>query len=279
MKSHTLKSVVLAILIMLAMVIACSDNSTDSNGKPEGDPDDAAFLAAKQVMDDADQVLRGAYIIMWIDFRKTTYAAPDPPEYHSSSGYWYNSDTQTDGTAIMTLVDSFRLWHGGTPVQYADSALLTKIEGGFHINGVNAPTFDTAITNHELTLIGAAGDVYAGENITGNSTGDYHVNEYSDIEGHAEIGTCLIRADLISESNDVMSLDIWDIVIDDSLPDDGNFTEAGMISITPLDPQYSVESGNPWSSNTAFEGGIILTTIYENTSNKWTVVDTIDTSK
>ena len=190
-------------------------------------------------------------------------------------GYWFRDDTQYSGSAEINIVDSFQLWHGETPVQYADSALLTRIVAGFYVLAFDASTHDTTTGNLILTFSGNAGDVYGGDRVMVTISGDYHENIHRPIEGHDSLGLCLVRGTLASEAQDVVA-DMWDVVIDDLYPMEGKYLESGMIYIDPPDPEDDVESGNPWSSSRTFDEEYISTTVYQNESNKWTVADTLD---
>jgi len=275
MKLRIFKGSLFVILILLALISACSDSSTNSNGKPAGDTDNPAYVAAKEVLDDADGGLTFAFIYTWIMYTMTRYEAPEPPVYHAASGYWYRTDTQSEGAMTATLIDSFQLWHGATPVQYADSALLTRIVGGFHMHGYDSNTFDTVIANYDLTITGPAGDVYTGDSLTGNISGNYYAHVHGPIEGHDSLGTCLVEAHLTSGSTS-MKFNLWDLTIDDMYPYSGKYSESGSIYVDPPDPADNVVTGNPWKSGRTFTGGYISKTVYENETNSWTVSDTLD---
>jgi hypothetical protein len=73
-----------------------------------------------------------------------------------------------------------------------------------------------------------------------------------------------------------MTLNMWDIIIDELFPVGGKYMESGMIYIDPPDPEDNVESGNPWMSSRTFNGRYISETVYENETNSWTVADTLD---
>jgi hypothetical protein len=147
MKRTFLTIVVLSVVAGLVYIAGCSNDNkstTSSTTKPMGDTLDPVFIGANQALEGAKDSLPAALGAMvgglWgvvdsmgaLKSEKPLGAMqPDSVWFNSDNNYWYALE-ETSDIYYRYQIDSLQFMHGNTAVQWPDTNLLTRINGGVY---------------------------------------------------------------------------------------------------------------------------------------------------
>ncbi len=145
MKRILLTIVVLAAMTGLVYIAGCSDDnktSTSSITKPMGDTLDPVFVGARQALSDAmdsipldlEAMINGLWGVLdsmaaLPSAKPMSILQPDTVWFNNDNNYWYAVE-ETSDLFYRYQIDSLQFMHGNTAVQWPDTALLTRINGG-----------------------------------------------------------------------------------------------------------------------------------------------------
>jgi len=189
--------------------------------------------------------------------------------YHSNSQYWYfyasSVDTSVSGDTVedITIEDSIQFLHGSSPVQWPDSAELTGINAGGSVSIHSAPA-DTLSFNQNFTIIGnisGMGDVVINGNGQVIGAGDFDTDS---------LGSCHGSLTLTQTISNV-EINLTDMDEEDNCPAAGVIHLAGTAGIECICGDTTLSFNDSWTITQTFSGDYI-TTVYENSTTRWTVV-------
>jgi hypothetical protein len=194
MKKFFILATVMLIIGGLVFILGCSDDDdtgTGSTGKAAGDTLNPVFIGATDALSDAmDSIPIGMFSMMnaleyLIDSTPPVIAngdkQPDTIWYDAGSHYWYAEESYSDMMNFYRI-DSMQFMHGGTAVQWPDSALVTAVNGGTY-EVVRFNVMDKSLAGDTAfrygfhgTISGAAGEVAGMGNVTVAGSGNMYLN-------------------------------------------------------------------------------------------------------
>lgn len=293
MKRLLFLGVPLMLGVLLALVSGC-DSDKDSTGptnKATGDPEDPIFQTADSVFEGCNEITEGILfsVVEYTDMVFSFDTSQSSPKqgfypgtclgvtadsflyvYHANSQYWYFYfgywDTTTSETLSITMEDSMQFLHGSTPVQWPDSALLTGVKAGQSIN-ISSVGEGSASANQNVTI---TGDIPGMGDIVLTGYGQVNV----DVSCDDPQGSCDASLDMTHTISN-LQLNLTD-VMQDGCPTAGTIRHSGSISIE-CTGDTSLTFSDSWIVTQTYSSDII-TTVFENSTTKWTVTGTCEGS-
>jgi hypothetical protein len=204
MKKAILLLLALSLVAGLIFIIGCSDdddNGTGSIPKQTGDMNDPLFLAAWEPIEESSAAVpEGLGVMMnflWgvmdsaavlgkgIELRGLGAAEPDTVWYDPITKYWHAEGEDSYINWNEYERDSAQFMHGAIAVQWPDTLLLTRINGGSHFintytsdikEGDSPNAVDTAFEfSFSGYMAGEAGQIWDMGDITAGGTGMIHM--------------------------------------------------------------------------------------------------------
>jgi len=290
MKRLLFLGVLLMLGASLAFIAGCDeDEATNPTEKAVGDTLDPVFGALEEGFEGVDEMtpfmlsqsLGFAFFILYDTSESVAGKYPFSIEglesasdsvfytYHSNSQYWYfyasSVDTSVSGDTVedITIEDSIQFLHGSSPVQWPDSAELTGINAGGSVSIHSAPA-DTLSFNQNFTIIGnisGMGDVVINGNGQVIGAGDFDTDS---------LGSCHGSLTLTQTISNV-EINLTDMDEEDNCPAAGVIHLAGTAGIECICGDTTLSFNDSWTITQTFSGDYI-TTVYENSTTRWTVV-------
>jgi len=195
------------LVIGLVFVLGCSDDDDDDGTGPivlpAGDINDPLFVAAWGPIEEASgQVPMGLAVMMYFlqgvldsaaaldkgfDMKGLSTAEPDSIWYDEVTKYWHAEGEYAEMYWYGYERDSAQFMHGGTAVQWPDTLLLTRINGGSYTietytmeikspasPNVTDTSFEFAFNGY---LSGPAGAIPSFGDVTAGGSGNMRLHE------------------------------------------------------------------------------------------------------
>ena len=190
----------------LIFIVSCSDDEEEVTGStplPAGDLNDPLFNAAWEPIDAASsQVPMGLEVMMnflmgvldsaaslgkGFDLKGLDIAQPDTVWYDEATKYWHGEGEYFEAPWAGYERDSVQFMHGGTAVQWPDTLLLTKINGGSYmietytvdIKGAASPEITDTVYEFSFNgyLSGAAGAIPSFGDVNAAGSGSIRIHD------------------------------------------------------------------------------------------------------
>jgi hypothetical protein len=250
MKRIFLTLVVIAAMAEFVYIAGCSNDnktSTGSTSKPMGDTLDPVYIGARQVKADAmDSIPLGLasmingllYVVDSmgaLKYEKPLGAAqPDTIWYNNDNNYWYALE-ETSDLFYRYQMDSLQFMQGNTAVQWPDTSLLTRINGGMYVV-VMAGILDKALAGDTVFKYAFQGNMSGEPGSIGNF-GDVAVSGTGNIYGHSVLAKdatqlyCGYELDDNYQINNVQ-LNIFTVIALHGCPVSGNITHNAALTLS-----------------------------------------------
>ncbi len=297
MKRLLIVSMLMLIGVSLVFVLGCDEEKSTGPGgnKTEGDPNDPVYTAVSDGME-APGEFNGMLLSFTMEFsdaildsdvvlvpqgEKTFFekalgieAESLSLSYHDASQYWYffftadELDTLSNGvidTLVLTVTDSIQFLHDTLPVQFPDSALLTGIKCGASLEATSSFHGTISVTQNASI----EGDLPAQGDIMIVGTGTMNMNGRNN-EDTVSYCTIVLAMNVVFDSLQANLTDLEN----DGCPYAGSWSFSGSINLNCFgDTLFSYN--DTWTVHETFNGNITTTT-FENSTTKWTIVDTCE---
>ena len=289
MKRALMTIMVLTIIAGLVYVIGCSDDdetSTGSTTKPTGDTLDPTFIGAKQALSDvSDSVplaLNAMINGMWgvLDSmaslpsaKPTGILQPDTVWFNGDNNYWYAIEENT-GLFYSYQIDSLQFMQGEIAVQWPDTALLTRINGGMFAairygSVAKATSGDTVFKyTFQGSLFGDPGSIARYGDVAVNASGTLYMNKLLD-KNTSDI-FCGYELDDTYQVNNVQ-LNLLTVFEFGGCPVSGNITHNAALSLTCGGDTTFTNTDN-WYAQQSFTGDSTHYVI-ENSTHRWEMTE------
>jgi len=268
--------VVTSLMLLLAALFAagCGDNN-DSNPLTPGDPNDPGFVIVADQIDGIDgmtsEMLGTTLNIVDMVMNQQPAAKPGAYtlEYHETSGYWYYSDSYTEGgVSQFAVVDSVQFLEGSTVVQYPNPELLSRVNSYLTLtltttgDGVNAAIHQ----NINITTPTPGSDT-----LIVNGNGDIDASySYTDVM-NTDTTECSGTFDLQMNITNI-SMIMTDLQTELSCPYAGSVVYTGAINAMCNGGGSDALATGTWSITQVFDQGTMAVTVISG-SNSWSMTE------